>query len=265
MARVAAFVLPKEKWTTEHFYRFLAALPTDTMLALKKSLGISAAAEMQLKGGDEQGNNQDARDIQKHALWLSSNILAYPFRDATKLNYHDLVTWVGGEAGVFQHVSRNAPTFEIERELQKLLFPQLWDKLTKQQREDLLVKVDPNGAIKDRAAIAALGGAGALAFLSGTVAFMGFAFYTTMSITIATAAGAVGVTLPFAAYAGASSLVGVLTGPVGWAIMGAGALGGVALAGRPNLQKTAALIFQAHALKVEALMAAGTPESEVFS
>jgi uncharacterized protein YaaW (UPF0174 family) len=261
IAKAAPFVKPKEKWTADHFYDFLSALPADTMLALKKSLGIldGDATETQLKG-----NDQDARDIQKHTLRLSSNVLAYPFRDETKLNYHDLATWVCGKAGVSQELIQSAPTFALERELHKLLFAQMWDKLNSQKREELLAKIDPNGAIKDKAAIAALGGVGALAALSATAALTGFAFYTTMSVTIATVAGAVGATLPFATYAGASSLIGALSGPVGWAIMGIAALGGMALVGRADRQKTAAFIVQLHALKVEALIAAGVPERDVF-
>ena len=262
IAKAAPFVKPKEKWAADHFYNFLKALPADARLALKKSFEIlpAQADERQLKG-----NDQDARDIQKHALWLSSNILTYPFRDETQLNYHELVTRVAGETGVTQSTVQKAPTFALERELHKLLFAKMWDELNAKQRAELLAKVDPSGTIKDKAAIAALSGAGALAALSATVAFTGFAFYTTMSVTIATVAGAVGVTLPFATYAGASTVVGVLSGPVGWAVMGVAALGGVALAGRPNLQKTAALIGQLHALKVEALIAAGVPEQDVFS
>jgi hypothetical protein len=42
------------------------------------------------------------------------------------------------------------------------------------------------------------------------------------------------------------------------------ALGGLALAGRANSKKTAAFICQVHLLKVAALLAAGTPEREVF-
>jgi uncharacterized protein YaaW (UPF0174 family) len=262
IAEAAPFVKPMDKWNANHFYNFLKAIPTDTMLALKKSLGIldPKANATKLKGSD-----QDAGEIQKHALWLSSNILAYPFRDKSKLNYHELVTWVSSQAGVPQNAIQKLPTFALERELHKFLFIQLWDKLNTKQRKDLLAKLDPNGAIKDKAAIIALGGASALAALSATVAFTGFAFYTTMSITIATVASTVGITLPFASYAAASSVVGVLSGPIGWALMGAVALGGVALAGRPNLQKTATLIAQIHALKIEALVAAGVPEQEVFS
>lgn len=262
MARAAPFVKPKERWTAEHFFDFLRALPASAMLSLKKSLDILSP-----EAGEDQlhGNDQDARDIQKHALWLSTNVLSYLFRDETKLGYHDLVTWVSKEADVPATTINTAPTFPLERELLKLLFAQLWDRMNAQQRNELLVKLDPNGEVKDKAAIVALSGAGALAALGATVAFAGFAFYTTMSIAIASVAGAVGVTLPFATYVGASSLVGVLSGPVGWAIMGIAALGGIALAGRANLRKTALLVGQLHALKVEALVAAGVPEHEVFT
>ena len=86
-----------------------------------------------------------------------------------------------------------------------------------------------------------------------------------MSATIAAVATAMGVTLPFAAYAGAATAIGVLAGPIGWAIAGLATLGGIALAGRADLQKTTAFIAQIHALKVEALMAAGVREKDVFT
>lgn len=262
MARAAPFVKPKERWTADHFFDFLRALPASTMLALKKSLGILGpeASEDQLRGSD-----QDARDIQKHALWLSTNALSYLFRDETKLSYHELVVWVSKQADIPPTKINAAPTFKLERELLKLLFAQLWDRMNAQQRNNLLAKLDPNGEIKDKAAIVALSGAGALAALSATVAFAGFAFYTAMSIAIASVAGAVGVTLPFATYIGASSLVGILSGPIGWAIMGIATLGGIALAGRANVRKTTLLLGQLHALKVESLVAAGVSEQEVFT
>ena len=263
MASVAPFVKPREKWAADHFFNFLNALPPHVMLALKKSLGIldQTADQDQLKG-----TYQDTRDIQKHALWLSTNVLSYPFLDETKLSYHDLVTWVFTEiAHVPESKIKAAPSFILEREIQKILFASQWDKLNMKQRNELFLKIDPNDAIKDKAAIAAMTGAGALAVLSGTVAFHGFAFYTTMSVTIAATASAIGLNLPFATYTSASSVVGILSGPVGWAIMGAVALGGVALKGRANLRKTASLIGQLHSLKIEALVAAGVPEQDIFN
>lgn len=127
-----------------------------------------------------------------------------------------------------------------------------------------IAKADPHGAIKDKAAIAALGGAGALAVLSTAIAFSGFALYTTMSMTITVVASALGATLPFSIYTGASATVGVLSGPIGWAFMAIATVGGVAVAGRANVQKTTDLVCQVHVLKVAALKAASVSENEIF-
>ena len=224
------------------------------MLNLKKGIGLldPMAVESQLNGPE-----RDAREVQKQTLRLSSHFITYPFSDEKQVDYHEITKWVCRKAGVPSKVLEQASTFTLERELQNLLFEKMWDKLTPEQREELLAKVDPSGTIKNATAIAALGGAGALTALSTTVAFTGFAFYTTMSSTIAMLAGSLGVTLPFTAYAGASTIVAVLSGPVGLAVIGAMAIGGIALAGGPDLQKTTTLICQVHALKIEALEAAG--------
>ena len=52
---------------------------------------------------------------------------------------------------------------------------------------------------------------------------------------------------------------------IGWAIAGVVAVGGFALAGRANVQKTTAFISQIHALKVAALLEAGASEEEIFN
>ena len=261
ISAAAPFVLPKIKWTPNHLHGFIRALPKDARLELKKSVDLlsSGATASNLLSGD-----QDAKDIQKRVLWLSSNVLTYPFKKASNLDYHALVTWVSAEAGVSKNIVNSSSTFILERELFKMLFAQLWDKMTTKQRQDLLTKVDSAGLIKDKAAMAALGGAGALAALSTTVAFTGFAFYTTMSVAISSVASAIGVVLPFAVYGSAASLIGILSGPIGWAIMGISAIGGMALAGRANLKKTTAFVAQIHALKVEALAAAGVPWKSVL-
>lgn len=261
IAASAKFVDPKLRWTPNHLYNFLNSLPPEARLDLKRSLELlpSSATARSL-----QTSAQDADDIQKKVLWLSSNILAYPFKKAKNLDYHKLVSWVATEAGVSKQVVRVASTFDIERDFYRIIFAQLWDKMTREQREELLKKVDPNGHIADKAAIAALGSAGALAVLSTTVAFTGFAFYSTMSIAIASLAAAAGVTWPMATYVGASALVGILAGPVGWAIMSLAFVGGIALLGRANLQKTTTFVAQIHAFKIEALAAASVSENIVF-
>lgn len=261
MAKAAPFVKPSETWSADHLFLFLSALPPPALLQIKQSQGMleKDAVETDLKGPVE-----DARSIQKQLLWLSSNVFAYPFKDETALSYHEAVKWVAKKAGVDETTLRTGTTFRLEAELHRLLFAKIWEKLSPEQRAELLRKLDPNGTIKDRAAIASMSGAGAVAALSGTVAFAGFAFYTTMSVTIASVATAVGATFPFATYTGASATVGLLSGPVGWAIAGVSALGGLALAGRANVRKTAALVAEIHALKIEALRAAGASTQELL-
>jgi len=166
---------------------------------------------------------------------------------------------------VDKRIVKAAPTFPLEQELFRMLFVGMWDKLSESQRKAVLEQVDPHNSLKDKAAIAALGGAAALAALSGTVALAGFAFYTTMSVTIAAVAALAGATLPFASYAAASALVGMLSGPLGWAVVGLAGLGGLVLKGRADAAKTTALLLQIHALKVEALQAARIPARQVFA
>lgn len=253
MAKAAPFVKTGEIWSADHLFMFLSALPPPALLQIKKSQGMlkEDAVEAEL-----QGPVEDARSIQKQLLWLSSSVFAYPFKDETALSYHEEVKWIAKKAGVDDAMLRSSTTFKLESELHRLLFAQMWEKLSPEQRADLLTKLDPNGTIKDKAAITSMSGAGALVALSGTVAFTGFAFYTTMSVTVAAVASAVGATLPFATYTGASAAIGLLSGPIGWAIAGASALGGLALAGRANVRKTASLVAEIHALKIEALRAA---------
>lgn len=58
---------------------------------------------------------------------------------------------------------------------------------------------------------------GSTLFLSATTGFGSYIALTTMMHAVATTA--LGITLPFAAYTGAASIFGILTGPVGWLLL----------------------------------------------
>ena len=73
------------------------------------------------------------------------------------------------------------------------------------------------------------------------------------------------LTFPFAVYMAASSLVAFLCGPVGWALMGVAAAGGLALAGSASFKEASAFVLQIHALKVAALVAVEAAEADVFA
>ena len=262
MALAAPFVKANEVWTADHLFNFLNALPSAAMLDLKRTLGLLKSEDHEDK---LRGSELDARDVQKETLWISQNIFSYALQDKNNLNYHDVVVWACKKANIAQSTIDGAPTFALEREIHKVLFVDVWDRMDRAHREEYLNKIDPGGAIKDKAAMAAMSGVAALALLNTAVAFGGFAFYTGMSVAIATAAAAANITLPFAAYSGASWMVGVLSGPIGWAAMTVTGIGGIALAGRANINKTFRLISAVHGLKVEALRASGMSEKAIYN
>ena len=116
---------------------------------------------------------------------------------------------------------------------------------------DLLNEIEKktNSTIEKKAGMAAMAGGAAVSALGATVAFSGFAFYTTMSATMATVAGWFGATLSFGTYTTASSTVAFLAGPVGWTIAAVGLGGGAVMAGWPDSQKTINFVVAAHLIK----------------
>jgi uncharacterized protein YaaW (UPF0174 family) len=180
------------------------------------------------------------------------------FKDKEMVDYDGIVRWVARKYDVESTLVDRATTFELEQQIMLKLFAGIWDKLTPEQRKELLNKVDPDGAkIKDRAALVVASGSAAAAMLATTALLSGFAFYTTMSVMIAGAAGLLGVTLPFAAYTGSSIAVAVLSGPIGWSIISLGGVLSLVWLGSANVKQCAAAVCQINALRARAWEASG--------
>jgi len=171
--------------------------------------------------------------------------------DRDKINYHGIVEWVARKKGVAKKQIESADTFELEQAVAKQYLAKIWDQLTVEQRQELLTKIEKQGAftIADKAAIAAMGGGAAIAALGTTVAMTGFAFYTTMAVVISTTAGMLGLALPMAAYTGASSNVALLSGPVGWLIAAVAILGGLTYFALADVDRTAAFVMTMNVTK----------------
>ncbi len=238
------------KWGPGQLFKFVNAL-SDAHLA---PLGAS----LEIERFEDKSKPSKVEAIHREILWQSSSIFTYPVKSLEDIDYHDLVVWCANKVNIPKSQARFTSSFDLERQIVEKQFVELWDKLDEQQRTELLRTIDPSGEIEDAAAIVAMSGTAALAALSATVYFSGFAFYTTMSVVICTVAGWFGVTLPFAAYMTASSTMAVLTGPIGWAI-GAICLAGAiaAWAGQANIRKTTATVMQLHCMKAGALYGAG--------
>jgi len=236
------FVKPNIRWSTKELSEFLQRVKVPDQNLILKSLGRN------------DNEPYDVAQIKKDIIWVSSNITTYPFKNKTDYRYHeDIMQWLASEYNVEESYIHAGSTFILERKILDSIFIQIWDRLTPDQRKQILTDIDKENKLKDKAGIAMAGGAGALAALSATIYFTGFAFYTTLSTMICATAGFFGITLPFAAYAGASTTTAVLAGPVGWAILGLAALGSTVFLGRANHAKTAAFVTQLHLIKVQVL------------
>jgi hypothetical protein len=196
--------------------------------------------------------------LKKQLLWVSSSTITYPFK-SNRVDYHSLVQWVAGKKGVPEEQLQALPTFELEKKIVEKYFEDLWNRLTPEERKELLDRLEKElgKTIPNKAAIALMGGGAVLAALGVTVSLAGFAFYTTMSVIIYTIGAIFGITFPFAVYTTASSLVAVLAGPIGWILAGAAILGGIVWAQLPSVDKTASFIMALHFLKAQAFHEAG--------
>lgn len=249
-----SYVKPYVKWSSNNLTDFLESLPSKDMALIKEYLGINDTVE------------NEVSSVKKELLWNSSHIATYSFKNKENFNYHDeIIVPLANEIEVDEEYLNSYSTFFLERKIIDSIFINMWNGLSINQRIEVLKKiesgddalgvVDPNSnvAIEDKAGVALLGGSAALAALSTTVFLSGFTFYTAMSSFIFATASVVGVTLPFSVYAGAASTVAVLSGPIGWALIGIASLGSIAFLGRAKHLENLAFVTQLHFIKVRAL------------
>lgn len=192
--------------------------------------------------------------IKRELIWRRYNKINFIWYDKNCIDYHrDIVMWIADKNDIDNIKFKS--TYQLERQIALKYFEKIWDKLTPAQREELMSKIEreTNSYISNKTAIALQGGAVAIATLSATVAFTGFAFYTTMSTVICTVAAWFGVTLPFSVYIGASTTVAILSGPIGWCIAGLATIGSAFLLGCSEPDAVAAFIITVNSIKAKGL------------
>jgi hypothetical protein len=199
---------------------------------------------------DSLGGRQKTIDRLQNDLKSARFPLPFPFHKGVE--WHDIVLWACKEAGTDQTYAHNS--FDAELALINRIFEHNWDKLSEAQRKTVI----ENSALSklsshDKDAILVASGTAALGILNTAVGLSGFAFYTTMSSAIAAIANVFGVTLPFVVYTSASTVTGVLTGPVGWTLLAAASTGLVWYALKPDDAKVTRMVVSLHLLKAKAL------------
>jgi uncharacterized protein YaaW (UPF0174 family) len=126
-----------------------------------------------------------------------------------------------------EHLKVNIPASEadeikIEQLICQKLGQCLVEKMDKNQQAAWNAAIETDGLkYHDGAGFIASGGVAA-ALVAGNLG--GFSTYMLASSGLAAASGVVGLTLPFAAYTGLSTALGVALGPVGWVGLGLAAL-----------------------------------------
>lgn len=201
-------------------------------------------------------NMVSSENICRELAWRGYNKAFYPFLDHNNIDYHkDIVQWVAEKHDIPESKIDRFSTYYLEYAIAENFFAELWDKLTVEQRTTLLTQIESNSnsTIHNKLAIAGMSGAAAIVALSATVAITKFSFYTALSTTIATVAGLVGVTVPFAGYMAASSGAALLAGPVGWVIAGGAlAASGIAM-GQPEVDTVTNFVITVNAIKTKYL------------
>ncbi len=238
-------IKPTSYWQSRDFSRFLASLSPKHQQAIMESLG--------------KGKVPFSVDtVKKEILWNASNIYEWPFvRGNLDYDFHaQIVKWTAKSYGIPDVFVASAPTFVLERKILDHIFVSIWDKLSEEQRLRVLFETAQHSGISGplgAAGLASAGGATALAGLTAARVALGFKLYRMLSSFICAAGKLLGLTFPMTVYTTASTTLAILTGPVGWTILGLGALASMAMIGRANAHKTAAVITAIHLIKAQTL------------
>lgn len=149
-------------------------------------------------------------------------------RGRTRYASYREVAWDAANKVRTKGLRKDASIAEMEAALVESAWHQLLERATPEERARLIRQL---GVEKTKMARNMGAAAGTLAFAN----LSGFGVYVMASTLVGGLTSALGVTLPFAAYTGMSSVIATLTGPVGWFVMLAG---GLVILGKINYKKT---------------------------
>lgn len=108
----------------------------------------------------------------------------------------------------------NEPISDIEAKMLVALFQTEFEKMSEEERHNYIHRLEESGLSKDQ-----IGSVLALTTIVSAQA-SGFGIYILASTTLGAISSLFGIALPFAVYAGMSSLISTLIGPVGFLLVG---------------------------------------------
>ncbi|HEY9879445.1 MAG TPA: hypothetical protein V6D29_13395 [Leptolyngbyaceae cyanobacterium] len=178
-----------------------------------------------------------------HIRYLRAGSIGQLFWDkswkqvVTDVADHVGIDWLGTFKG---RKWRDLRTEEIEEAVVAKLFQDMLDKLSPEQRQQLVMEMKRDNNDPRLETLLVSGGAMTLARMSG------FGVYLMASIVFGGLTNALGITLPFAIYMGMSQAIALVLGPVGWAALA----GGVVFAlNQPNWNRLTLAVLYISAIR----------------
>lgn len=161
-------------------------------------------------------NNTQEIEQQLGKILLPSGIVGGAARffgfSRNSLSYSEFIKKIASHNNI--SLSFENGSIEAEQHLYLTLFKKEFDKMSESEKDEYLNKLQVNGL--DKSQIASLTAITSL----GVAQASGFGVYLLASSTIGAISSAVGITLPFALYTTMSSVLSIITGPVGFLFMG---------------------------------------------
>ena len=234
--KLSRYILPKKKITQEEHLEFLKHLTAEQREGLWRNF------EPEAKG------NFSAERLAERFHKESNHVLT---RTTKSMDYHREVRWLAKKIGIHSIYLNMATTFQLENLICQRLFISMWDKLTEDERKQVLTDsgLDPVKA----AGMVSMSGAAVIAGMGTMAAMGGFTFYILMAKTVAVIAAAVGIPVTTTI-----TVISVMCGPIGWGVAAVAAVTGAAMIwGGADIQKMAGFIVQNHMLKINAMQKAG--------
>lgn len=174
--------------------------------------------------------------------WNAQSIFGYLFTD--KPSYSQIVKQVAEKLDI-KHAGR-LPTKALEVRIAQRVLRTIWDKMTSEQRTRMETKLRQVAQEFDKGG--ALLASGSIFATLTAAKLSGFGVYLLASTSLGALTGAIGVTLPFAAYTTMSSAIATILGPVGW--IGAG-LFAIWKLSAPNYKRLIPAVLYVSALRAQ--------------
>ena len=205
-----------------------------------------------------------ASAVRKALVWRAYNKTTYYFRGDSEIDYHGVVQWTAKKSGVISEQVKSLPTFLLENKIAEKYFEAIWDKLTHEQRIEILKHIEKEAGINlNVASIATMGGAAALATLQGVIIAYGFPVIAgtigswVVSLIFGSGWFVTHILAPLGYGAGwlsgaaATGIGTLITGPIGWAVTATIFAGSVFMMGSAEKETVSAFVMTVGLIKAQ--------------